>query len=192
MQTEQDLSRTRRTMSLSSMVVLATLVAMPILGGVLYFKGDDGCSSCLVAASTSTSPPSANQSEWSKYSAEWLDGSSFDMSRLIGQPTILYFWATWCPLCPHQREVLQKVSSEKGIRVVGFSLDEDPEALKHYLGHHKALTHELLATPRLIEHFEIEALPTLVIIDSVGRVEKISSGLMPADDLRRIVTPLMR
>ena len=104
---------------------------------------------------------------------------------------ILDFWATWCPPCRAQREVLHTLAGEYGdrLRIVALSVDEDEAALKRYVAEHPGGTHELRATSELIELFDVEALPTLAIINATGRVQRVSEGLMDADEFRRIVAP---
>ncbi len=155
--------------------------------------GDERQATAVTAAASThvhgTADASANATAWSRLSATRLDGTPFALSELVGKPAILDFWATWCPPCRTQRDVLHKLAGEYGdrLRIVALSVDEDEAALKRYVAEHAGGTHELRATPELIELFGVEALPTLVIIDAAGRVQRIAEGLMDAETLRRAI-----
>ena len=42
------------------------------------------------------------------FTAEMLDGSNVTLSALQGKPTLLIFWATWCPPCRDELAHLQE------------------------------------------------------------------------------------
>lgn len=131
---------------------------------------------------------------WSRHSAQKLDGTPYALSALVGRPVILDFWATWCPPCRAQRDVLHALAGEYGdrLQIVAVSADRDATVLNRYVAQHAGGTHELRATPELIEFFGVEALPTLAIIDASGRVQRVSAGLMDTGELRKIVAPLLK
>ena len=78
------------------------------------------------------------------------------------------------------------------MRIAALSVDDDLPSVQRYLKTHASLSHELRASPELLELFSVEALPTLVVIDAGGRVQSFSSGLTDAVGLRRVVAPLLR
>ena len=56
-------------------------------------------------------------------------GKQVSWQDLQGKPTILHFWATWCPYCkklqPGLEKVYQKYQSQ-GLQLIGISFREDP------------------------------------------------------------------
>ncbi|MBI5866221.1 MAG: TlpA family protein disulfide reductase [Planctomycetes bacterium] len=189
---ETDRSGTRKSLSPAAALLL---LGVPLLGAFLYLRssGTPATENAANAANTHVHV-AADATAWSRLSAPRLDGSSFALSELVGKPVILDFWATWCPPCRAQRDVLHKLAGEYGdrLRIVALSVDEDQAALKRYVTEHAGGTQELRATPELLELFAVEALPTLAIIDATGRVQRVSAGMMDADELRRIVAPLLQ
>ena len=55
---------------------------------------------------------------------------------LLGQPTVLSFWTTWCPYCRRQTPVLvdaYQQTIDQGIRFVGINVKEDQGVVEKYL-----------------------------------------------------------
>ncbi|GIK23641.1 MAG: hypothetical protein BroJett005_30550 [Ignavibacteriota bacterium] len=188
---ETDRSGMKKSLSPASALLL---LAAPLLGAFLYLRsGGTPADGDAPKAANTHAHAATDATAWSRMAAARLDGSSFALFELVGKPVILDFWATWCPPCRAQRDVLHKLAGEYGdrLRIVALSVDEDEAALKRYVAAHAGGTHELRATPELIELFGVEALPTLAVIDATGRVQRVSTGLMDAAELRRALAPLM-
>lgn len=55
-----------------------------------------------------------------------LDGGSFDLATLRGQPILLNFWAAWCAACRTELPILDKLSERtrnNGLKVIAVSED---------------------------------------------------------------------
>jgi thiol-disulfide isomerase/thioredoxin len=52
-----------------------------------------------------------------KCSFERLDGSTLKLESLIGKPSVINFWASWCTFCIDEMPVFQKVYASLGGRV---------------------------------------------------------------------------
>jgi cytochrome c biogenesis protein CcmG, thiol:disulfide interchange protein DsbE len=58
------------------------------------------------------------------------------LSEFRGQIVVLNFWATWCPPCVEETPSLvsmQQRMKDKGVTVVGVSIDEDGDAYHRFL-----------------------------------------------------------
>ena len=181
-----------RPKAITAAVALGLLVA-PVVGAVLYLRSGGECSACHEAA-VLPNPRLPADVDWSRAAASKLDGGHFAMAELVGKPVVLYFWATWCPQCRVQRNVLNELAGEWSdrLRIVALSVDDDASAVSRYLEGHPRLSDELLASPELLAQFHVEALPTLAAIDAIGRVRTVSAGPMDAGELRNVVEPLLK
>lgn len=67
-----------------------------------------------------------------------LDGQAVSLPSLVaGKPTLLIFWATWCPSCrqqtPHFQEAFDRFGS-KGLNVIAVNIGvkDTPATVKQY------------------------------------------------------------
>ena len=82
------------------------------------------------------------------------------------KPVLLDFWATWCPPCMMQSPIVDELAEERSDIVVGkVNTDEQPE---------------------LSEAFEVENIPTLVIM----RGGKVSARLVGLHSKEQILEEL--
>jgi peroxiredoxin len=82
----------------------------------------------VAAQGCSPDAPKANL----EFTLKDMNGKDVRLSDFKGQVVLLNFWATWCAPC--RLEIpwfveLQEKYRDKGLRVVGVSVDDPPEAL---------------------------------------------------------------
>jgi len=104
-----------------------------------------------------------------------LGGERVKSSDFDGKVVILNFWATWCVPC--REEIpglveLQKQYGDKGVVVVGLSLDQGgPELVKRFVERFKINYPVVMADEKIVKEFgSVEAVPTTFIIDREGRI----------------------
>jgi cytochrome c biogenesis protein CcmG, thiol:disulfide interchange protein DsbE len=64
------------------------------------------------------------------------DGQVASLADYRGKILVLNFWASWCGPCVDELPSLKQFAeryNDKGVVVLGVSLDEDPEAYKEFL-----------------------------------------------------------
>ncbi len=123
-----------------------------------------------------------------------LDGEPWSLSQLRGQVVLLNFWASWCEPCRRELPQLQQLReqrSDDGLVVLGVS-DEDPSKTRSYLEQHR------IGYPSLhdrdgsvMRSFQINAIPTSLIIGREGRLQQRMEGYTPARALERALKPLL-
>ena len=104
-----------------------------------------------------------------------LDGKTVNFSDFRGKVLILDFWATWCVPCrveiPHFVE-LQKQYGDKGLTVIGVSLDQQgPEVVKKFVERLGVNYPVVIGNEKVVDAYGgIEAIPTTFVIDRQGRI----------------------
>ena len=61
----------------------------------------------------------------------WLSGGVWTPDSAAGRVTVLYWWASWCPICAAQTPDMQALHTrhaEAGLSVVGLSVDRTLDA----------------------------------------------------------------
>src|SRR5689334_1369758 len=62
-----------------------------------------------------------------------FDGSRFDPQTVAGKVTLLYFWASWCPICRKEMPIVQKhymTYRDQGFTVLGINFRDKEENAK--------------------------------------------------------------
>ena len=98
-----------------------------------------------------------------------------------GKPTMLFFWATWCPSCKQEIPELEKFQETHGDRInlIALSMDDKVEALEKYTAKHPVNLPVYWGDQAMARKFRVEAIPTLVIFDKTGKQVFSQAGIFP-------------
>jgi thioredoxin 2 len=98
----------------------------------------------------------------------WIAVAGDDDFSVIAEqspvPVLVDFWAAWCGPCRMVSPVLDRLATERAGRIKLVKVDVD-------------------RSPRLSGRFDVQAIPTLMIIDA-GKVLAKQAGAAPAEALR--------
>ena len=108
-------------------------------------------------------------------------GDRVRLSDLQGQVVLLEFWATWCGACRKSTpgiNALNERYAERGLHVLGVNIDaDDPASAAAGLRAFGAQYPSVLDREQQAQiAFDIEVLPTLVLIDRQGVVRRLQPG----------------
>jgi thiol-disulfide isomerase/thioredoxin len=145
-----------------------------------------------VAAFVLASPPQANF----KFSFKDADGKKVSLSQFKGKVIILDFWATWCVPC--KAEIpgfieLQKKYGDKGLQIIGLSVDDTQKMAKDYVDAMKMNYPVLLAEGKediLKAYDPIPSIPVSIIIDRQGRIVSRHLGIASMDVFEKEIASL--
>jgi len=98
-----------------------------------------------------------------------------------GKVVFISFWASWCRPCDYELPVLNQFyldHRDQGVEVLAISTDQDREAALEYMqSRNFALPMLWDEDGRVAALYQVEALPTLIVVDPDGRVRHSERGL---------------
>ena len=108
-----------------------------------------------------------------------LEGKRFNFAQMKGQPVIVEFWATWCPICIETLKWM-KGSLAPSARVVAVAVDSEQKDIAEIVRTIQPRAKIVMASPELRRAFSgPPAVPTLLIADAKGRIVKVFYGAPP-------------
>jgi len=101
-----------------------------------------------------------------------VGGEPFDGASLAGRPTLLWFWAPWCPTCRSQIPQVEGLASQYGdqLNVVGVGSLDSAEAIAGFADDVDGVTHLEDTEGELWKRFGVTEQSSFVLLDADGAV----------------------
>lgn len=115
-----------------------------------------------------------------------LDSGAVDLKDYAGHVVVLDFWASWCAPCAKTLPRLSRLGAgHTGLIVLALSIDEDRNKAVDFLGRKEkagpGLTYLHDGKRAVAEAYDLEGMPSLVIVDRKGLVRYRHDGYTEAD-----------
>ena len=121
--------------------------------------------------------PAARAAQPGDPAPEWdlIDGGGRDIffpAHAAGAPSILFFWATWCPYChavmPYLKQI-QEDYRQAGVRVYAINFKDDGDPVEHMA----ELGYPFVVLPLgdlVADDYSVWGAPGLIVVDGDGVV----------------------
>ncbi len=165
------------------------------------FGGNGRCLAILpLLAGDNSVQQIANTTTQNRVAPDWrltsLDGKAIKLSDFKGKVVVLNFWATWCPPC--RREIpdfvaLQKQYADKGLVIIGVSLDEGGAAVVKPFVKKIGINYPVVMGDQktIAAYGGIQVVPTTFIIDKTGKVAAQHEGGADRATFESEIKPLL-
>lgn len=114
------------------------------------------------------------------FSLKELDGGMIGPGDLKGKPTLLIFWATWCPSCKEEIALLEKFSQGKRDKLAMYAVVIDGEKEKRV---RQAVKETKFTIPVLLDlkervarSFGVRMVPSIFLLNEEGMIVGLIVG----------------
>ncbi len=115
---------------------------------------------------------------------EDINGQAVSLHDYRGKPLLLYFWATWCPICRFEHSVISSVSEDYQVLSIAMQSGTAND-VKLHMREHDA-DYRVINDPDgiLASSYGIRGVPTSFIIDADGDIRTTLTGYTTGLSLR--------
>ncbi len=113
-----------------------------------------------------------------------LDGTPRALADFHGRPVLVYFWATWCPVCRAEQGTIRSIAADYPVLSVALE-DTAPAALRAYMEEHELDFAVLRDTDgELAQRYGVRGVPAFFVIDGAGMIRSTAAGYTTGPGLR--------
>lgn len=108
--------------------------------------------------------------------ATMLNGQHFELYQNKNRPILVYFWASWCPVCKLQQSTIESVSKEYPVITVAMQSGDDQE-LRHYINTEKLSFNIINDEYGKLSHlYGIRGVPVAFIVNNDNKINFVEVG----------------
>lgn len=127
---------------------------------------------------------------------ETLDGKPAQLNAAFaGKPTVIEFWATWCPNCKQLEPAMTAAQRKHGDKVafvgVAVSVNQSPERVRRYTAEHLVgFTHFYDRKGDAVGDYDVPATSYVVVLDRAGKV--VYTGVGGTQDIEGAIQKALK
>ncbi len=147
----------------------------------------------LVAASALICAALSVGSKAPDFKLDEFNGGTIRLSDYTNKPTVLVFWASWCPHCVRELPVLDRLYKDlhpKGVNFVGVSLDRQISEGKDFVKSRRISFPIAAGKPATAESYKITGIPTIFVLGKGGVVKARYAGAASESTIRSDLSKL--
>ncbi|MGB2991287.1 MAG: thiol-disulfide oxidoreductase ResA [Paenisporosarcina sp.] len=116
-----------------------------------------------------------------------LNGEEHRLSDYKGQGVFLNFWGTWCKPCAKEMPAMDRqyeIYKEQGVQILAVNIAQSDFEVERFASQY-GLNFPIVIdkTKSVMEAYNIDPLPTTLLINPDGEIEQIVRGEMTEQDI---------
>ena len=115
---------------------------------------------------------------------QMLSGERASLEDFRGQPVLVHFWATWCPICRTVEDSIESLAADYRVLTVATGSGNAGELRKYMESHDLSFPVMLDEEGRLGRSWGVRGVPSSFIIDADGNIRSVAMGYTTALGLR--------
>lgn len=125
------------------------------------------------------------------FTATTRAGEAFEGASLAGKPSVMWFWAPWCPTCRAQIPTVSGIGEEYGdrVNVIGVGGLDDQGEIEGLADRIEHVTHLVDDEGTVWKHFRVTAQSTYTVLDADGEI--VHEGYLDNGALEDLVADLV-
>ncbi len=179
---------------MSRPVMLPAALLGLLLAGCASGGADDGDAArepSTSGATASVDPPAPDAGDTDSpvpatldFTATTVSGETFEGASLAGRPTLLWFWAPWCPTCRGQVPQVEGLAAEHAgeLNVIGVGSLDSAEAIQGFARDVDQVVHLEDVEGELWKRFGVTEQSSFVLLGADGTVA-FEAGYGGTEDL---------
>jgi thiol-disulfide isomerase/thioredoxin len=118
------------------------------------------------------------------FSAISIENRIINLHDYRGKPVLIYFWATWCPVCKMERSTIEGLAEDYAVITVA-SWSDDVEAVHAYFDSPGLRNTTILdLSGQLAGRYGVTGVPSFFILDKNGEIRFTERGYTTSIGLR--------
>lgn len=116
-----------------------------------------------------------------------LNGEEHQLSDYKGQGVFLNFWGTWCKPCTKEMPAMDRqyeVYKDQGVQILAVNIAQSNLEVQNFADQYGLNFPIVMDRTKSVMHtYNIDPLPTTLLINSDGKIERIITGEMTEQDI---------
>ncbi|HZX39605.1 MAG TPA: TlpA disulfide reductase family protein [Streptomyces sp.] len=196
------LSRAPRAALLTGLVAAGALTLSACSGDSNGKSGGGGDTNFVTDTGGISTAAKGKRIAPNKLSGETLEGKQLDVADLKGKVVVMNVWGSWCSPCRAEAPHFAKVSKEtkaKGVEFVGINTRNADKGPAIAFEENYGVEYPSLYDPmgKLIVNgfpkgsLNPQSIPSTIVLDREGKIAARSLKALDADELHKIIDPLI-
>lgn len=120
------------------------------------------------------------------FTLQSADGRTVSLAQFKGDVVMINFWASWCGPCRQEMPLLDSIYKQykdMGFTLLGVNVEPHASSANAWLKQ-TPVSYPILYDPnsQVSQLYQVQAMPTTVILDRKGIVRFVHNGYLPGDE----------